>query len=102
MFPILVQRANLIEILPLNHLESLIKELDKYFPSISLEECDWIRNPFVESLNVDFSLTEEEKLAGISNDRTFRMKHTVGSKTYRGGGGTNGPTTAILNLRDYE
>ena len=25
----------------------------------------------------------------------------VGSKTYRGGG-TNGPTTAILNLRDYE
>ena len=57
MFPILVQRMNLIDILPLitNHLEFLIKGLDKYFPSISLEEYDWIRNPFVESLNMDFS-----------------------------------------------
>ncbi|XP_076352668.1 zinc finger BED domain-containing protein 5-like [Tachypleus tridentatus] len=52
------------------------ERLDKYFPSISLEEYDWIRNPFVESLNVDFSLTDEEELAGISNDRTLRMKHT--------------------------
>ena len=49
--------------------------MDKYFFSISLEEYDWIRNPFVESLNVDFSLTDEEELAGISNE-ALRMKHT--------------------------
>ena len=69
--------TNLIDISSLitNHLEFSIKGLDKYFPSISLEEYEWIRNPFLESLNVDFSLTEEEELAGISNDRTLRMKH---------------------------
>ena len=75
MFPILVQRKNLIDISPLiiNYLESLIKGLDKYFPSISLEDYDWIRNPFVESLNVNFSLTDKEELAGLSNDQTLRI-----------------------------
>ena len=78
MFYILVQRKNFDSIFPLitNHLESLAKGLDKYFPSISLETYDWIRNPFVESMNVDFSLTEEEELAGISSDLTLRMKHS--------------------------
>ena len=67
-----------MDILPLipNHPESLIKGLDKYFSSISLEEYGWIRNPFVESLNVAFSLTEKKESADISNDRTFRIKHT--------------------------
>ena len=53
-----------IRLLILNHLETLLTNLDKYFPSISVDQCDWIRNPFVElkPSKEQFTLTEEEEL----------------------------------------
>ena len=38
---------NCPEIAPLilNHLDTLLKNLDKYFSSISIDQYDWVRNP---------------------------------------------------------
>ena len=62
----------------LNHLDTLLKNLDKYFPSISIDQYDWIRSPFVEFKPPEgqFTLTEEEELASISSDRTLKLKHS--------------------------
>ena len=43
---------------------------------------------------VEYLLSLESMMFGLTTN-------DVGSKTYRGEG-TNGPTTTILNLRDYE
>ena len=56
----------------LNHLDTLLINLDKYFPSISVDQYDWVRRPFVEfePSEEQFTLTEEEELASVSSDRT--------------------------------
>ena len=78
MFPSTLKN-NCPEIAPLilNHLDTLLKNLDKYFPSISIDQYEWVRSPFVEfePSEGQFTLTEEE-LASISSDRTLKLKHS--------------------------
>ena len=49
MFPSTL-KSDCPEIAPsiLNHVDTLIKNLDKYFPLISIDQYDWVRSPFVE------------------------------------------------------
>ena len=65
MFPSTL-KSNCPEIAPLilNHLDTLLKNLDKYFPSISINQYDWVRNPFVEfePSEGQFTLQQEEEL----------------------------------------
>ena len=79
MFPSTL-KSNCPEIAPsiLNHLDTLLKNLDKYFPSISIDQYDWVRSPFVEfePSEGQFNLTEGEELASISSDRTLKLKHS--------------------------
>ena len=62
-------KSNCPEIAPLilNHLDTLLKNLDKYFPSISIDQYDWVRNPFVEfePSEGQFTLQQEEELASV-------------------------------------
>ena len=62
----------------LNHLDTLLLNLDRYFPLISVDRYDWVRSPFVEfePSEGQFSLTEEEKLASVSSDRKLKLKHS--------------------------
>ena len=62
----------------LNHLDTLLINLDKYFPSISVDQYNWVRSPFVEfePSEEQFTLTEEEKLASVLSDKTLQLKHS--------------------------
>jgi hypothetical protein len=82
MFPLLLQvqsQTDYKEIIPLiiSHLESLTENRDQFFPSLSSEMYDWVRNPFVEfspnSQNL-LSLQEEEQLTELQCDRTLMIK----------------------------
>jgi hypothetical protein len=79
MFP-LVSKTNHSDILPLilDHLDSLHSQITHYFPSLTVEKYDWVRNPFVEvqSSDEEFTIEEEEELINISNDRTLKLKHS--------------------------
>ena len=59
-------------------MDTLLPNLEKYFPSISVDQYDWIRNLFVEfePFEEQFTLTEEKALAGVLNDRTLKLKHS--------------------------
>lgn len=48
----------------------------KYFPSINVEDYDWVRNPFSVSVNKVIGLTfvEEDNLISLKNDRTLKLK----------------------------
>eukprot|EP00102_Acyrthosiphon_pisum_P027924 XP_016665134.1 PREDICTED: zinc finger BED domain-containing protein 5-like [Acyrthosiphon pisum] len=48
----------------------------KYFPSINVEDYDWVRNPFSVSVNEVIGLTfvEEDNLISLKNDRTLKLK----------------------------
>ena len=61
----------------LNHLDTLLINLGKYFPTVSVDQYDWIRSLFVEfePSEEQFTLTEE-KLASVSSDRTLQLKHS--------------------------
>ena len=61
----------------LNHSETLLINLDKYFSSISIHQYDWVRSPFVkfEPSEEQFTLTEEE-LASVSSNRTLQLKYS--------------------------
>lgn len=67
------------DIVPLicEHLESLEKNIEKYFPNICVENYDWLRNPFIPdpSNKQQLSLREEEELTDIRNDRTLKLKY---------------------------
>ena len=67
------------EIIPLiiEHLTIQQDKIQHYFPNISIENYDWVRNPFVfgASNNVQLSIKEEEEFTDICNDRTLRLKH---------------------------
>ncbi|XP_064101041.1 protein FAM200A-like [Macrobrachium nipponense] len=81
MFPLLLQldtETDYQEIIPLitSHLESLAEKLDKYFPSLSSDLCDWVRNPFTElSSNSQtlLNLQEEDEITELKCDRTLRI-----------------------------
>lgn len=82
MFPLLLQvqtQTDYQKVIPLitSHLRSLAEKLDKYFPSLSSDMYDWVRNPFIElssnSQNL-LSLQEEEEISELQCDRTLKMK----------------------------
>ncbi len=74
MFPLLLQTQTEYEnAIPLitNHLGSLSEKLHKYFPSLSSNKYDWVRNPFTEfspSTENLLSLQEEEELSELQCD----------------------------------
>ena len=78
MFP-LVAQTKCQEILPLilDHLTSLQGRIDHYFPTLSIEDYDWVRDPFLEILSREgiFTLREEEELTDIRHDRTLKLKY---------------------------
>ena len=59
-----------------NHLDTLLINLDKYFPSISVDQYDRVRSIFLEfePSREQFTLTEE--FASVSSDRTLKLKHS--------------------------
>ncbi|XP_075454709.1 zinc finger BED domain-containing protein 5-like [Ascaphus truei] len=62
------------------HMESLAEKLVKYFPSLSSEEYDWVRNPFTNyssSSENTLSLREEEQLIDLTCDRPLRIQFDV-------------------------
>lgn len=67
------------DIVPLicEHLESLEKNLEKYFPNVSVASYNWLRNPLIydPSNSQQLSLIEEEELTDIRNDRTLKLKY---------------------------
>ena len=74
MFPNTPNNCPKIPQLILNHLDTLLINLDKYFPSISVDQYDMVRSPFVEfePSEEQFTLTEEEEFASVSSDRTLK------------------------------
>ena len=80
MFPnaaMVVERDYLIPLIR-DHLSSLERQIDYYFPDIAIETYDWLRNPFTEASNTDMELShaEEEEMIEIRNDRTLKLKHS--------------------------
>ena len=79
MFPSVTNTCK-TEILPFiaEHLSSSKEKMSFYFSSLNTAQCDWIRNPFLES-TTEYSLTfteeeEEEELAAVSTDRGLMIK----------------------------
>ena len=78
MFPLVAQtKCQEILTLILDHLTSLQGRIYHYFPTLSTEDYDWARNPFLEILSREgiFTLREEEELTDIRHDRTLKLKH---------------------------
>jgi len=48
-----------------------------YFPSISIDQYNWVRNPFVEfgPCQRQFTLKEEDELVSFASDRMLKLKH---------------------------
>lgn len=70
--------ANNTDIVPLikEHLESLERSIEKYFPNISAGSYDWLRNPFIhDPLNKPQLNIQEEELISIRNDRTLKLQY---------------------------
>ncbi|XP_068201795.1 protein FAM200A-like [Palaemon carinicauda] len=58
--------------------KALDENIDHYFPSLSTEKYDWIRNPFMNiPSNIGLQLCEEKELATISSDRDLKIKHST-------------------------
>ena len=60
------------------HLTRLENKIKQYFPSISIEEFDWICNPFLDLSVINhynFKLCREEELARISSNRTLKLNY---------------------------
>lgn len=78
MFP-LVPTKFIKEMTPLiyDHLNTLGERIDHYFPSLSSEHYDWVRDPFAQTASKTNILTlkEEEELADLSSDRSLKLKH---------------------------
>jgi hypothetical protein len=61
-----------------NHLEELQNKIKHYFPSLSTEVYDWVRNPHSESSAQpeNLALREEEELRELQSDRALKMRLT--------------------------
>ena len=83
MFPHAATARSGREIIPIfsEHLEVLEKQLQYYFPDICTESYDWIGNPFVAPVSTQsqltggLTLTEEEQLVEMGNDRNLKLLH---------------------------
>ncbi|XP_066969170.1 protein FAM200A-like [Macrobrachium rosenbergii] len=71
--------AKYTDIIPLikEHLEILEGNIEKYFPNISANQYDWVRNPFIHdpSSKTQLSILEEEELINIRNDPTLKLEY---------------------------
>ena len=58
-------------------MNALLNSLRKYFPSISVDQYNWVRNPFVEfePCQRQFTLKEEEELVSSAIDSMLELKH---------------------------
>ena len=79
-FP-LIHKTCVAKIIPIivEHLTCLENGIEEYFPSISIEQFDWIHNPFIDLSIINFSnvkLCEEEELASLSSDCGLQFKYT--------------------------
>ena len=79
MFPsIQKNHAKRLQLLLIDRLTILEKNINYYFPSLEIEQYDWVRYPFLQ--DVDYSriltLSEQVELATLSVDRTLRIKHS--------------------------
>jgi hypothetical protein len=83
MFPLLLehesdegcqQLSGLIE----NHLEELQNKIEQYFPSLSTQVYDWVRDPVSEfsAQPENLTLSKEEELCELQSDCTFKMRFT--------------------------
>ena len=64
MIPIIVEHLTCLEM------------REEYFPSIYVDEFDWIRNPFVKLTDSsNFALYKDEELSSLSTDRGLRVNH---------------------------
>lgn len=77
MFPLLANE-NVNEVIPVvaEHLTLLQEKIASYFPSLSIEKYDWLRNPFCagDTSSSEFSLQEEEDFISLSSDRSLKLK----------------------------
>ena len=80
MFPKLCNRKLKFQISSqiINRITLLGEKLQHYFPNIKSKNYDWIRNPFFAKAPTDLSLTKEEQLAEIKNDRCLQLIYEEG------------------------
>ena len=76
MFPSTPSNFPKIAQLILNHLDSFLINLYNYFPSISVDQYNWVRSSFVEfePFEEQFTLTEEEVASVLSRRRRRRRR----------------------------
>jgi hypothetical protein len=62
--------------LVLEHLSALEDKMKQYFPSLNVNECDWVRNPFAVTTEdtKHLPLQEAEELTELQADRTMKLK----------------------------
>jgi hypothetical protein len=58
----------------INHLIILKEKMKKYFPSLPINEYDWMRNPFAVTSDVHLGLVEQEQLLELQSDRSLKLK----------------------------
>jgi len=57
-----------------NHLIILKEKMKKYFPSLPINEYDWVRNPFAVTSDVisHLELVEQDQLLELQSDRSLK------------------------------
>jgi len=75
MFPLTVD-TDICSSVVLEHLSVLEDKMKQYFPSLNVNECDWVRNPFAVTTEdtKHLPLQEAEELAELQADRTMKLK----------------------------
>lgn len=60
------------------NLEELCITVEHYFPSLSTQVYDWVRDPYFESFRhpENLSLKEEEELCELQSDRALKIRFT--------------------------
>ena len=64
-----------ISLLIIDHLILLQNKINNYFPTLEIQDYDWIRNPFISIDTRNLSFVKEEELAEIKNDPSLFMMH---------------------------
>ena len=67
----------------LQTLSLLGKNVEKYFPSLDVSSLDWVRDPFTINAcgTAKFTVSEEDELTDIRNDRGLKLKHLTTDMT---------------------
>jgi hypothetical protein len=59
----------------LNHLLALDDKMKQYFPSLAVDEYDWVRNPYAVSPDATTHLPMEKQVAELQSDSTLQLKY---------------------------